>query len=375
MTPKPRRGLWFTRYGATKGAGLGRFRDRLVARDIRKTKLAHIAHHKFEDVRILPPPKRNDIIAFIPARNERLRLPDCLNHHRNLGVDRFVVLDNGSGDGSIDFLLTQPDVDIISTENSYAEAYSATFWHERIVARYGFDRWYLILDADELLVYDGAPHRSLHDLADHLTKWGCKSLYTPMIDMYSDRPFDQVDYEGGHSMLAACPYFDGTSYTKVIEGFGVFKISGGPRRRLLGEGGKVFKHAITKRAFFFWDRTLWRKSIHTLFIPGDENIGQSGALLHFKFLGDFADRVASAIAEKQHWRAAKEYEIYAAALKKGGLQTLMYEGSTRYVGPRSLLDCDLMERVFWDHKRPTSSLFSAAITGRPLKSALNEFRT
>ena len=39
-------------------------------------------------------------------------LDDFLRHYRALGVDRFVVLDNGSTDGSVDLLARQPDVDL-----------------------------------------------------------------------------------------------------------------------------------------------------------------------------------------------------------------------------------------------------------------------
>ena len=53
---------------------------------------------------------RDEIRAFMTVRNEALRLPSTLRHHRTLGVDRFFVLDNGSTDGTLDYLAGEPDV-------------------------------------------------------------------------------------------------------------------------------------------------------------------------------------------------------------------------------------------------------------------------
>src|SRR5262249_15628935 len=47
----------------------------------------------------------DDIVVVIAVRNERLRLPYLLEHHRRLGATRFLVIDNGSDDGSVELLL------------------------------------------------------------------------------------------------------------------------------------------------------------------------------------------------------------------------------------------------------------------------------
>ena len=56
------------------------------------------------------------------VRNEKLRLPSTLRHHRSLGVRRFFALDNGSTDGTLDYLCGEPDVHVFSTSSSYAES-------------------------------------------------------------------------------------------------------------------------------------------------------------------------------------------------------------------------------------------------------------
>ena len=55
------------------------------------------------------PQRPGEVRACMVVRNESLRLPSTLAHYRQLGVDRFLVIDNGSDDGTLEFLRGQPD--------------------------------------------------------------------------------------------------------------------------------------------------------------------------------------------------------------------------------------------------------------------------
>ena len=48
-----------------------------------------------------------DILAFVTLRNERVRLPYFLEYYRRIGVGHFLIVDNGSDDGSRDLLAGQ----------------------------------------------------------------------------------------------------------------------------------------------------------------------------------------------------------------------------------------------------------------------------
>src|SRR3981081_3952939 len=71
---------------------------------------------------------RNEIRAFMTVRDEMLRLPQNLNHHRNIGVKRFFVVDNGSTDGSREFLLAQPDCHVFLTHDSFSRSMLGVDW-------------------------------------------------------------------------------------------------------------------------------------------------------------------------------------------------------------------------------------------------------
>src|SRR5690606_19203103 len=61
------------------------------------------------------------------ARNESFFLDAFLAHYRALGVERFIVLDDRSTDGSLEFLAAEPDVMIVGSDLRYGEdiVYSA----------------------------------------------------------------------------------------------------------------------------------------------------------------------------------------------------------------------------------------------------------
>jgi glycosyltransferase involved in cell wall biosynthesis len=280
---------------------------------------------------------------MIVARNEALRLPDCLRHHRRVGVDRFVIVDNNSDDGTSSFLCQQPDVDVWFTKDSFAESGCGAWWFYTLAEQYGFGRWYLLIDADELLVYPDMEARSLRDVARRLGELGVYAMRAPMIDMYSDKPMDSIEYRAGGSLIDTCPFFDGNSYYIIKSDKGRTLMRGGPRQRLLSTTGQSFTVALEKFPFRFWvDGARYQHHASPFPTP---RIPPIGALLHFKFLDDFRSRIDVAISEGQHWNGALEYVRYKEHYD--ALRFPLYEGSTKYESPESLIKCGVIARFPW----------------------------
>src|ERR1700730_8094511 len=61
----------------------------------------------------------DDVIVISVMRNSEAWLKSFLIHHRKMGVRHFVILDNGSTDGSVQVLLQQPDVTLLQTHAPY----------------------------------------------------------------------------------------------------------------------------------------------------------------------------------------------------------------------------------------------------------------
>lgn len=49
-----------------------------------------------------------DVLLVSTLRNERIRLPYFLKYYRDMGVSHFLIIDNGSDDGSREYLAEQP---------------------------------------------------------------------------------------------------------------------------------------------------------------------------------------------------------------------------------------------------------------------------
>jgi len=90
------------------------------------------------------------IFGFLTVRDELLRLPAVLDHHRRLGVDQFFIVDNGSSDGTREFAAEQSDVNLYSADGSFAESYAGFKWLQPLQVEFVSAKWALTIDAQKL---------------------------------------------------------------------------------------------------------------------------------------------------------------------------------------------------------------------------------
>ena len=81
-----------------------------------------------------------------------IRLPHWLDHHRALGVDHFLIVDNDSDDGTCAYLVSQPDVSLWTTRNSYKLSRFGMDWLTHLQRLYAHGHWCLTIDADEIFI-------------------------------------------------------------------------------------------------------------------------------------------------------------------------------------------------------------------------------
>jgi glycosyltransferase involved in cell wall biosynthesis len=179
------------------------------------------------------PPGAVEIRAFLLVRNEIQRLAATLAHHRALGVHRFFVIDNGSTDGTVDYLLGEPDVHVFATSGAYQIARNGIDWIELLLHAYGEDRWCLLLDADEHLVYPECETVRLPDFCRTLEDRGLNCLATSFVDLYADRPIADTHLSQARPPLDVCRFFDPRGYYHFPSSASQLpRIFGGPRARL-----------------------------------------------------------------------------------------------------------------------------------------------
>jgi hypothetical protein len=272
----------------------------------------------------------NDIPLVVITHNDMAILPFFFRHYRALGVTRFICVDDVSRDGTRDFLLAQPDVDLWTSPLRYGQARRGRRWREALFERYGYDRWYVNVDSDELLVYDQCEGQGLSALIRVLTCKGCMRLAAPMIDLYPG-PGSAVPDAATDAPWMFSNCFDGSGYDCHLDKRGI-SMKGGPRRRCFGEDNELIKYPL-----IFWDRSCFFGSSPHRPLPYQRNFTPYwGALLHFKFFVNYRQKIAEAAEEKQHYNDAAHYKAMMAELQRGEGLALADQTSLVYGGSRQL---------------------------------------
>ena len=292
-------------------------------------------------------------VLFSTVRNEAVRLPYFLDHYRRLGVTHFLIVDNGSTDGTSALLEDQSDVSLWRTEASYKRARYGVDWLNHLLARHGVGRWVLVVDPDELLVYPHCDTRGLPALTRWLEDQGSESMAALLLDMYGEGEIGATRYGTGEDPIAAAPWFDAGNYYVTRDGFyRNLWIQGGPRMRAFFQDRPKAAPALNKIPLVRWRRGyVYKTGAHDL-LPRklNETYAQnggaltSGVLLHPKFLDVLPGKVSEEMQRRQHYSDSQEYASYAA---QGAGLSLWTPRSTRYQGWRQLCDLNLMARGGW----------------------------
>jgi hypothetical protein len=319
--------------------------------------------------------------AFVVCNNEVERLPYLFDYHRRLGVQRFIVVDNNSNDGSYDFLASQPDCHLFHTAESFAAARYGVNWINCLLEDYGMNNWCLVLDADELFVYPHSEEIPLPEFCAYLDRSGSQGVVAYLLDMYSRGPISQARYTPGTPFFDTCPYFDRDYLIRSRFGFSVgnwpwpdIEVVGGPRLRCFYsglQGASRIKTNLPKAVrrakrsgigrSLRIDRLQLGSDVPPLLtkvplVKGGNGLQyvnnhkpkpvplapETGALLHFKYFADFYHRVEQAVTAGEHYDGASEYALYRNVLRTQPEMGFFYEGSQRYRGTPQLIDLGLI---------------------------------
>jgi len=258
----------------------------------------------------------DEIVALVGLRNEAERLEWFLEHHRRLGVDRFLVVDNDSDDGSLALLADRPDVVCWRTAGSYRAANCGAVWWDLLTRRHLQQQWSLIVDADECFVFPGSEQRTLGALCAELDRRGATAYRAMTVDCYGAGPQSTLAVEPGRDPLEVFPYFDAAWYRTRMP-------FTGPRRNLTNYSGGVRARVFGgPPASFLLDKVplrrarpgeTWWSGNHWVDRPTAELAGR-GALLHTKFGASFAAIVAREAGRGEHPGGARVYRHLATSL-------------------------------------------------------------
>jgi len=325
-----RKPLYLTKFSA----------KRALARRVMASKITRI------DDRDIPL-NRLEIRAFMIVRNESLRLPFVLNYYSKQGVDRIFVLDNDSSDDTRSIVLSHDKTHLFHTNDIFAHKDS---WIDLLLRRYGRGCWCLVVDADEVFIYPDFETVSLRELCYFLDRESLDALDCVLLDMYPDRPLSEIKYEQGADPLQIAPWFDEPMYVEQLAGpqyvpemdilhQGPSRFWGGMRKRVFNVLPCVSKFPLIKfnSSMFLSRGTHW--------IQGARVADLRGALLHFKYLNDFAQHVEQEVARGQRIDGNElEYNEYLTMLSRFPDLNLYADVSVRYRDSGQLVALGVMKK-------------------------------
>lgn len=286
--------------------------------------------------------KGNDIynpIVICVIKNDIIKIPRFLEHYRSLGIENFVFLDNMSTDGTKEFLCSQKDTMVFSCEHEYRSERRVA-WINRLIAEFGDNRWYLVVDSDEFISYIGCSEHKLSEITKMVARSGMTRIEGFMVDMYPKD--DLFEMENAEDFRSEYCYFDKDTYTVTNLQRGKL-IRGGPRTRIFEK-----QMQLSKFPLFFFEKDDIVPSAHYM-IPFEKNISAPVyfAILHYKFMGngDY-EKLREAVEKGIYNNNSEDYKQYWNVVSKNGNITFYDEEHSIMYSEENLKKLDLLEAPF-----------------------------
>ncbi|WP_084300914.1 glycosyltransferase family 2 protein [Pseudophaeobacter arcticus] len=261
---------------------------------------------------------RNAEVAVVACmHNEMFMLPQFLAHYRRLGVDSFLIADNCSDDGTLEFLMEQPDVALFSVDTDYSLSQYGAGWQQAMMAAFRTGKWTLIADTDELLVWQKNQTQTLPDLLKTPEFQGVDAARIFMLDMYpkaslgkatfKTNPFDEAGYTDSDPFLANWtgqgPFSNMPTWTSAV------------RHRLIA-GSRTDLFVAQKIALLKYQPWM-RLSAGYHFLADVQLSSRELIFGHFKYNADFHRKAQIEVSRRQHFNDAEEYRKYLALMSEG----------------------------------------------------------
>lgn len=291
-----------------------------------------------------------DPIVIAVVKNEIQKIRLFFQHYRKLGVKQFVVLDNCSDDGTLEYLRDQEGTRVYQIQDSF-QTQKKEAWIEKLLVLTGVNRWYVVVDSDELLDYVGSEEHNIKEIIKKCETKGYKRVWGFLLDMYSnDILFAEKDSKS--FMTDELKYFDQTGYNMNLNCCpGAFiihndMIVGGPRHRVFDLDVVLSKQTI----FFYDEKSLYRNCHYMYPIIKWGTVPCWFVLRHYKFLQSDKAEYEKRILNKNFYNDSIEYRKVLEQTKNNDL-CMFYEHSKSYENSCSLRVLPYLQEIEWQEKR------------------------
>jgi hypothetical protein len=309
--------------------------SRAVERYIRPHLLRSRVEHVAGPERVEYGPE--EVLAICVVRNGEMHIRSFIDHHFRLGVRHIVFLDNGSSDATVRIASGYDNVTVLRTDCPYQK-------YENVMKRYlarrfSPGRWNLCVDIDERFDYPFSDRLDLTSLIAYLNRRSFTAVVAQMLDLFPDaRLSGLAEAEWARSMEAQ-RYYDVSAVRTTPYPYGTLPNLdpgmhwGGIRKTLFGTD-----NGLTKAALVFVDDTI-ELFVHWHHVRNARVADFSCVLLHFPFVGGFADKVAEAVDSGRYGRVTThEYAMYHKGLSQHPDLPIRGPAAREFTGVDALLD-------------------------------------
>jgi hypothetical protein len=334
------------------------------------------------------------VSLYAIVRDEIFFVPAFFDHYRRLGVQQFIILDDGSTDGTLEYLEKQKDCVVLASRFRYGQLINfrgadgrrkltraGPLLKSAIPKKFLSNRYALYADADEFLILPKGVE-SVASVFDYLARRKVPCVAASLIDFFPRSVRDlkcEIAVSSFEDLIHAYPCFDAGPLIKLHPGRQ-------PRHTRVSASTRLFSQCGIKDppGYLNWlpawvidalplpaPRTAWVKTpiVHwqdDLRLNGSHKANRPPpadlllAIAHFKFTGDFSRRVAAAMREKCHARGSQKYFNYHRLLQRleVGSNSLMGPATRIFQGAESLEGTGLMKwpSIELGANAPTTSL-------------------
>lgn len=266
----------------------------------------------------------DELVVLVQLYNGKPYLRALLEYYFSLGAKHVAFLDNGSTDGSVEFLKDYDDVTVLRTGVPY-KTYNVAI-KRYLVERFGRGRWTLSVDQDELFDYPYSDVVSLKSLLGYLSENSYTAVVAYMLDMFPERISEDYSLTENLSLeelkgtnrfydisgITRESYHDVGEIGNVLANEEIEVLRGGVREEVFN-----VRPMLTKHPLVFLDDEL-RPMDQSDHWAGNARVADfTGVLLHYKLSNSLYETVRQEIRDRRQLNRQKDrYGEYFKVLDK-----------------------------------------------------------